>query len=1197
MNRILYSCFFVLIFLFPKNNLAQTFWTETFGAGCSQGNSAASAPTASNGAWAITTIAAAPGNGAQANQWFISATEAGMGFGICGDGCLNNTGLTNRTLHIGSNLGGPFTDPGAAYLAGAGANTNKRSESPTINCTGQTGVSLSFSYLVDGIAGMDFCEAMYSINNGAAWVSLGNLLSTAAASCTPQGNWSTITFALPATVNNNPTVKVGFKWQNNDPTGSDPSIAIDDVILFKPSATLSLTTASTVCSNVGILATLSGTTSGTTNFVWGSSPAATISGTTALGITGTITYPSAGVYTVGVVGFVGVVPTYSATQTVTVNTTPTVTIVAPSQTICVGGSATLIANSTTGSGYQWFTGITPLGTASTEVVSPGANTTYSVLTTIGSCTAFATCNVVIGSNLTITGAASPTAGCSGSPVTLSATGATNYTFVAPPSSIISTGTATSVIVNPTVASTYTVFGNNAGCTGSTTIPVGISTGLSLTLTASSATTCPGQPVTLTASGATNYTWSPSSTLSSANGSPVTATPSVATTYTVVGDNGAGCTGTANITVSMGSGAAVSVMATSTAVCAGFNSTLTAVGASNYTWTGTGFGAPINQPSVSVGPGSYQYTASSGVGCIIVGAINISTLAPLAIMVSQSSQTTCMASNYPQYTHPVCLVPSGASTYVWSVYIPSTMSGSLGPICVRPPVSTCYTVTGNTSVCSGSAVVCVTVIPQFTMSIIPKQPIICIGDSLKLYVSNIGTLAVLPIQTYNWYDPVPLSIDNPYNPTVTIFPTVTCTYSVEIFDNRACVSLPRLVTVTVLPQPLTAVFIPTINGLPTNTVCFVGNQTGPEINLYLSAANQNPFIPGVVPTFTWIPPYTTPYNPILTANPTNGQTSTITVAAFQYSATPWTSQVQTYTVISGYNGIPGCRRVDTVSVLAVDCRSVTLASVHFTTATANDTICSRECITFLNQSDTASGGPQKYNWTFLGGSPSTSTLSSPTICYNLPGKFWVKLVVSNPYAKPAGSSATLAINNMIKVVDVPNTTIGPVYISGALVGQLHADTTIRFGQSVTMYAFGAKSYIWSPNYKITSLTSPTVTVKPLINTPYIVTGYNSRQCFSNDTVNIIVIDDCGEMFVPTAFSPNKDAINDILYVRGVCLETLNFMVFNRWGQKVFETTDINKGWDGTFNGQDMNTDVFVYRLEGKTYDGKGFSSKGNVTLIR
>jgi gliding motility-associated-like protein len=88
-----------------------------------------------------------------------------------------------------------------------------------------------------------------------------------------------------------------------------------------------------------------------------------------------------------------------------------------------------------------------------------------------------------------------------------------------------------------------------------------------------------------------------------------------------------------------------------------------------------------------------------------------------------------------------------------------------------------------------------------------------------------------------------------------------------------------------------------------------------------------------------------------------------------------------------------------------------------------------------------------------------------------------------------------------------------------------------------------------------------------------------------------------MYVPNAFSPNGDGANDLLYVRGQCLETLTFMVFNRWGQKVFETTDKNIGWDGTFKGDLMNTGVFVYRLEGKDYDGKGYSMKGNVTLIR
>jgi gliding motility-associated-like protein len=97
--------------------------------------------------------------------------------------------------------------------------------------------------------------------------------------------------------------------------------------------------------------------------------------------------------------------------------------------------------------------------------------------------------------------------------------------------------------------------------------------------------------------------------------------------------------------------------------------------------------------------------------------------------------------------------------------------------------------------------------------------------------------------------------------------------------------------------------------------------------------------------------------------------------------------------------------------------------------------------------------------------------------------------------------------------------------------------------------------------------------------------------------VIVIADCGEMYVPNAFTPNNDGANDVLYVRGICLESLTFMVFNRWGEKVFETTDQRVGWDGSYKGEDLNTGVFVYRLEGKTYDGVGFSLKGNVTLIR
>lgn len=88
-----------------------------------------------------------------------------------------------------------------------------------------------------------------------------------------------------------------------------------------------------------------------------------------------------------------------------------------------------------------------------------------------------------------------------------------------------------------------------------------------------------------------------------------------------------------------------------------------------------------------------------------------------------------------------------------------------------------------------------------------------------------------------------------------------------------------------------------------------------------------------------------------------------------------------------------------------------------------------------------------------------------------------------------------------------------------------------------------------------------------------------------------------MFIPSAFSPNGDGVNDILYVRGRCLKNFTLQIFNRWGELVFETSDKNIGWDGTQNGQALNTSVFVYKLEGTTYDNKHYIQKGHITLLR
>ena len=86
-------------------------------------------------------------------------------------------------------------------------------------------------------------------------------------------------------------------------------------------------------------------------------------------------------------------------------------------------------------------------------------------------------------------------------------------------------------------------------------------------------------------------------------------------------------------------------------------------------------------------------------------------------------------------------------------------------------------------------------------------------------------------------------------------------------------------------------------------------------------------------------------------------------------------------------------------------------------------------------------------------------------------------------------------------------------------------------------------------------------------------------------------------VPSAFSPNNDGTNDILFVMGSGIDTLDFKVFNRYGELVFETNDINEGWDGTYLGEKQEEEVYIYYLKAICFDGLITEKKGNITLLR
>ena len=122
------------------------------------------------------------------------------------------------------------------------------------------------------------------------------------------------------------------------------------------------------------------------------------------------------------------------------------------------------------------------------------------------------------------------------------------------------------------------------------------------------------------------------------------------------------------------------------------------------------------------------------------------------------------------------------------------------------------------------------------------------------------------------------------------------------------------------------------------------------------------------------------------------------------------------------------------------------------------------------------------------------------------------------------------------------------------------------------------------------------VTPEETTTYTVIVVDSNGCTASDNVTVFVEFDY-VIWVPNIFSPNGDGSNDIAYVRGVGVADLQFFIYNRWGEKVFETTDLNIGWDGTFRGKKVNNAVFVYYLEATFLDGTQTTKKGDITLVR
>lgn len=157
-------------------------------------------------------------------------------------------------------------------------------------------------------------------------------------------------------------------------------------------------------------------------------------------------------------------------------------------------------------------------------------------------------------------------------------------------------------------------------------------------------------------------------------------------------------------------------------------------------------------------------------------------------------------------------------------------------------------------------------------------------------------------------------------------------------------------------------------------------------------------------------------------------------------------------------------------------------------------------------------------------------------------------------------------------------------------------TINAGQSIILNGSGGGAYVWSPSASLSDTGISNPTANPTITTTYTLTTTTTEGCTAMDFVTIIVGEPCGELFVPNAFSPNGDGINDVLYVRG-CVKAINFAIFNRWGEEMFQTNNMKEGWDGRYEDEILNPAVFSYFLQATLESGEEVIQKGNVSLIR
>lgn len=706
--------------------------------------------------------------------------------------------------------------------------------------------------------------------------------------------------------------------------------------------------------------------------------------------------------------------------------------------------------------------------------------------------------------------------------------------------------------------------------------------------------CAGSTANFTANGAANYVWSAGANSTGVN--TATANPVTTTSYTVTGTT-AGCTGSAVATVT------VNPMPVPTAtnngpICTGGIINLNSTGGGTYSWTGPGgFSSTSQNPSINPAAlghaGTYVVTVNLA-GCVASASTTVAVFTPT----SSASNTgpycagatvSLNASLGAGYTWSG---PGGFSAFVQNPTIPSSSAGATG----------IYTVVISLGSCSSTATTAVTVNALPTPVINNTSPV-CIGNPIN-FTGGGGT-------SYVWNGPgLSSTTQNPTIPVSTMGNNGTVTLTVT--DANNCTNtITTLVVVN--PQPVVSASGATVCENSTGMISANGgvsySWSGPG---GYTSSSSNPTFPNATPSnsgnytvlITDANTCTNTAMATLVVNPApipNIQTNSPICIDHVLSLTGsgglsyywsgpngFTSSAQSPSIMAttvGYSGNYNLTVTDANGCTASTSANAIVNPIPNVVISANKT---NSCPPLCTDISFSSSAPvQIYNWSLGNGvSGSSSTVQT---CYNASGIYTINAMVTDIY----GCSNVTTYTVEVHPKPIADFNFAPIKPIEKLEEVTFTDASHEGIITTWNWYFFNTAQVTSTHQ------NPFYTYQDAGDYPVVLVVKTDKGCSDTLIKKITVGEDYG-IYTPNAFTPNGDGINDVFQPKGFGITKYQLLIYDRWGEKVFQTSTFEEGWDGKFQGRGgniMEEGTYSWLINVTNVYGKSHELKGHVTLIK